>query len=112
MNGYNKQEALPFILGRIDARIHKELPLTLTELVSQAIDADLTYMRKSGVLDENGNAGTSYYDDDDAFECMLDELVSKNKLGADAAMKVASLLDDYMDAQQAFLEEKGLVDWD
>ncbi len=112
MNGYNKQEALPFILGRIDARIHKELPLTLTELVSQAIDADLTYMRESGVLDENGNAGTSYYDDDDAFEYMLDALVSKNKLGADAAMKVASLLDDYMDAQQAFLEEKGLVDWD
>jgi hypothetical protein len=112
MNGYNKQEALPFILARIDARIHKELPLTLTELVSQAIDADLEFMRKSGVLDENGNAGTAYYDDDDAFEYMLDTLVSKSKLGADAAMKVASLLDDYMDAQQAFLEEKGLVDWD
>jgi hypothetical protein len=69
-------------------------------------------MHESGVLDENGNAGTAYYDDDDAFEYMLDALVSKNKLGADEAMKVASLLDDYMDAQQAFLEEKGLVDWD
>lgn len=112
MNGYNKQEALPFILGKIDARIHKELPLNLTELVSQAIDADLTFMHNSGVLDENGNTGTTYYDDDDAFEYMLDTLVSNNKLGADAAMKVASLLDDYMDAQQAFLEEKGLVDWD
>lgn len=112
MNGYNKQEALPFILGRIDARIHKELPLQLEELVSQAIDADLTFMHESGVLDEGGNAGTSFYDDDDAFEYMLDTLVSKNKLGADAAMKVASLLDDYMDAQQTFLEEKGLVDWE
>lgn len=112
MNGYNKQEALPFILERIDFRLHKELPLKLEELVSQAIDADLMFMRESGVLDEGGNAGTAYYDDDDAFEYMLDALVSKNKLGADAAMKVASLLDDYMDAQQAFLEEKGLVDWD
>jgi hypothetical protein len=112
MNGYIKQEALPFILGRIDTRIHKELPLKLEELVSQAIDADLAFMHNSGVLDENGNTGTTYYDDDDAFEYMLDTLVSNNKLGADAAMKVASLLDDYMDAQQAFLEEKGLVDWD
>ncbi len=112
MNGYNKQEALPFILGRIDARLHRELSLPLEELVSQAIDADLAFMRESGVLNENGNAGTTYYDDDDAFEYMLDTMVSKNKLGADDAMKVASLLDDYMDAQQAFLEEKGLVDWE
>lgn len=112
MNGYNKQEALPFILGKIDARLHRELPLPLEELISQAIDADLAFMRENGVLDEEGNAGTSYYDDDDAFEYMLDTLVSKNKLGAEAAMKVASLLDDYMEAQQAFLEEKGLVDWD
>ncbi len=112
MNGYNKQEALPFILGRIDARLHRELPLPLEDAISQAIDADLAFMRESGVLDESGNAGTTYYDDDDAFEYMLDAIVSKSKLGADAAMKVASLLDDYMDAQQAFLEEKGLVDWD
>ncbi len=112
MKGYNKQEALPFILGKIDARIHKELPLSLEELISQAIDADLTFMQESGVLDAEGNAGTTYYDDDDAFEYMLDALVNSNKLGADAAMKVASLLDDYMDAQQAYLEEKGLVDWE
>jgi len=112
MNGYNKQEALPFILSKIDTRIHRELPMPLEELISQAIDADLTFMRESGVLDENGNVGTTYYDDDDAFEYMLDTLANTNKLGADAAMKVASLLDDYMDAQQAFMEEKGLVDWD
>ncbi len=112
MNGYNKQEALPFILSRIDARIHKELPVALEELVSQAIDYDLKFMRESGVVDEKGNTGDTYYDDDEAFEYMLDGIVSQYKLGADAAMKVASLLDDYMDAQQSFMEEKGLVDWE
>ncbi len=112
MNGYNKQDALPFILSKIDLKQHKELPVAVEELISQAIDADLAFMRKSGVIDEKGNAGDTYYDDDEAFEFMLDELVSKHKLGADAAMKVASLLDDYMDAQQAYMEEKGLVDWE
>ncbi len=112
MNGYNKEEALPFILTKIDARLHKELPLPLEQLVSEAIDSDLDFMRTSGVLDENGNAGNTYYDDDDAFEYMLDALTNRHKLKAEQAMKVASLLDDYMDAQQAFMESKGLVDWE
>ncbi len=112
MKGYNKEEALPYILKKIDTRLYQELPLPMEELVSQAIDADIAFMRDQGVLDAEGNAGTAYYDDDDAFEYMLDAIVSKNKLGADAAMKVASLLDDYMDAQQAFLEDKGLVEWE
>jgi len=112
MLGYDKQEALPFILTKIDTRIHKDLPLPLETIISQAIDADMAYMQSCGVLDENGDTGDAYYDDDDAFEFMLDALVNQNKLGADAAMKVASLLDDYMDAQQTFMEEKGLVAWE
>lgn len=112
MKGYGKEEALPYILKRIDARLHRDLPLPMEELVSQAIDADIAYMLEKGVLDADGNAGESYYDDDDAFEYMLDAIVNKHKLGADAAMKVASLLDDYMDAQQSFLESRGLVEWE
>ena len=112
MNGYNKQDALPFILSHIDTRVHKELPIAMDELISLAIDLDLSFMRESGVIDEKGNAGDTFYDDDEAFEYLLDGIVSKYKLGADAAMKIASLLDDYMDAQQSFMEEKGLVDWE
>lgn len=112
MNGYDKQEALAFIVKRIDPKGHKELKDQIETLISQAIDADMAYMRETGVLDADGNAGDSYYEDDDAFEYMVEALVAQNALTPEQAVKVASLVDDYMDVQQAYLESKGLVDWE
>ena len=34
------------------------------------------------------------------------------ELFSEQAVKVAALVDDYMDYQQAYLESKGLVDWE
>lgn len=112
MNGYDKQEALAFIVAHIDPKAHKELKNQLETLISQAIDADMTYMHENGVLDQNGNAGNSYYEDDDAFEYMVETLVATNHLTPEQAVKVAALVDDYMDCQQDYLESKGLVDWE
>jgi len=112
MKGYDKDEALLFILKSLDRKAHKALESKLDVLISQAIDADMEFMVKNHVIDENGEAGDNYYDDDEAFEYMLDAIVCKNKFNADMAMKVAQLLDDYMDYQQAYLEAKGLVEWE
>ena len=112
MNGYDKQEALAFIVKRIPEKDHKELAGMIESLISQAIDADMDYMHKEGVLDAEGNAGDEYYEDDDAFEYMVEYIVAKNDLSPEQAVKVASLVDDYMDHQQAYLESKGLCDWE
>ncbi|MBQ8555911.1 MAG: hypothetical protein IJ438_08570 [Clostridia bacterium] len=112
MNGYDKQEALTFIVKRIHEKDHPELAGMIETLISQAIDADMEYMHKSGVLDNEGNAGDEYYEDDDAFEYMVEAIVAKNKLTPEQAVKVAALVDDYMDHQQAYLESRGLVDWE
>ena len=112
MNGYNKQEALEFILARIHTKDHPELADCLPELINQAIDADMAYMHEHHVIDENGNAGTEYYEDDEAFEYMVEKLAEQNKLDPVKAVKLASLVDDFMDYQQEYLESKGLVDWD
>ena len=112
MNGYNKLEALNFIVKRISEKDHKELAGMIPQLISQAIDADMDFMHKSGVLDEEGNAGDEYYEDDDAFEYMVEAIVADNKLTPEQAVKVAALVDDYMDHQQAYLESKGLCDWE
>ena len=112
MNGYNKLEALNFIVKRIPEKDHKELAGMIPQLISQAIDADMDFMHKSGVLDEEGNAGDEYYEDDDAFEYMVEAIVAANKLTPEQAVKVAALVDDYMDHQQAYLESKGLCDWE
>ena len=112
MNGYDKAEALAFIVKRIPPKDHPDLKDMIESLIGQAIDADMDYMHKEGVLDAEGNAGDEYYEDDDAFEYMVEYIVAKKNLTPEQAVKVASLVDDYMDQQQAYLEEKGLCDWE
>ena len=46
-----------------------------------------------------------------AFEYMVEKLVEELKLDPVKAVKLASLIDDYMDYQQEYLESKGLVQW-
>ena len=41
-----------------------------------------------------------------------DQLAEENDLDPVKAVKLASLVDDYMDYQQEYLESKGLVGWD
>ena len=112
MNGYDKQEALAFIMKRIHVKDHPDLADMIESLISQAIDADMDYMHKEGVLDADGNAGDEYYEDDDAFEYMVETIVANNNLTPEQAVKVAALVDDYMDHQQEYLESKGLCDWE
>ena len=112
MKGYDKQDAMDFILRGIHPKDHPELAEQLPELISQAIDADMAYMHEHHVIDEEGNAGTEYYEDDEAFEYMVETLAENNRMDPMKAIKLATLVDDYMDLQQAFLESKGLVEWD
>ena len=112
MRGYDKPEAMTFILERIHAKDHPELADRLEDLISQAIDADMAYMHETQVIDAEGNAGSAYYEDDDAFEYMVEKLAADNKMEPAKAIKLASLIDDYMDYQQAYMESKGLVAWD
>lgn len=112
MNGYDKEQALAFILPRIDRKGHKALAFLIDQLISQAIDADLQFMQETGVLDGHGDAGDGYYDDDEAFEYILDRLAQQNGFDDDMAVRVGGLLDDYMELQQEYLESIGLVDWD
>ncbi len=109
MNGYDKEEALRFILTRINRREHASLSEMIDSLIAQAIDADLAFMHETGVLDEEGNAGDSYYEEDDAFEYIVETLAEANDLSPEAAVKMASLVDDFMDFQQDYLVSKGLV---
>ncbi|MBE5804841.1 MAG: hypothetical protein E7316_10070 [Clostridiales bacterium] len=112
MNGYSKDDALAFILPRIDRKGHKALTFLIDQLIAQAIDADMAFMHATGVLDENGDAGDNYYDDDEAFEYIVEALAELNGFDPDMAVKVGGLIDDYMELQQEYLEHAGLIDWE
>ncbi len=109
MNGYDKEEALAFILPRINRKEHALLADRIEQLISQAIDADIAFMHGSGVLDQDGNAGTAYYEEDDAFEYIVETLAAANDLTPDQAVKMASLIDDFMDGQAAYMAYAGLI---
>ena len=112
MRGYDRDEAIRFISSRIVKKQHPELADRLEELIGAIIDADMAYMHEAGVLDENGNAGDMYYEEDDAIEFIVERLVAEQQLSPDQAVKLASLVDDYLDYQEEYLESKGLVQWD
>ena len=109
MVGYDKAEALAFILKRIRPQDHAALADRLEALVSQAIDADLAFMLETGVIRPDGLSGDSYDEEDDAFENIVEKLASENAFDPDQAVKVASLVDDFMDAQYAYMMYAGLV---
>lgn len=112
MNGYDLEKAVAFMTPRFDVKDFKPLAGRLDTLVRQAIDADMAFMHQSGVLDAEGLMGDAYYDDDEAFEFILSRLAKENRLSDSAQGPLASFIDQYMDLQEAFLSDNGMMDWE
>lgn len=112
MKGYDPEKAVAFMTPRFDVREFKPLASRLDRLIRQAIDADMAFMHASGVLTGEGLMGEAYYDDDEAFEFLLDRLARDNGLREDAQGPLAAFIDQYMDLQEAFLSDNGMMDWD
>ena len=109
MQGYELEEAVPFIAKAMRKAGHKEPQDALEDFIRRAIEADMAYMREIDVIDEDGMMGDGEYDDDDAFEALLDTL-GEDAQDDDEMNQLAQLLDSYMAAQQDFMEESGLME--
>lgn len=110
MIGYDVEEAKSFILSRLDRKAFRSITAQLPQLIGEMIAYDLHFMKVSGVVDENGEQGENEYDDDEAFEYIYDAWLSDHPENDDEDMIVAALLNEYMEHQYAYLEEKGLTD--
>ena len=108
MQGYDMDAAVPFIAAAMTKAGVRAPREELTAFIRRAIDEDFAYMREIDVLDDDGMMGEGEYDEDDAFEALLDALADDSE--DDAAMDaLAQLLDSYMEAQQDFLDQSGLT---
>ena len=108
MQGYDEAAAVPFIAKAMRKAGHREPQEELEGFIRRAIEADMAYMREIDVIDEDGLMGEGEYDEDDAFEALLDALADDPE--DDAAMDaLAQMLDSYMEAQQDFLDQSGLT---
>lgn len=109
MQGYDLEAAVPFIAGAMRRAGHKLPQAELEAFVRRTIDADMRYMAQTGVIDAEGMMGEGVYDDDDAFETLLDMLAADAQ-SEDEVDRMAQMLDSYMAAQQDFMEESGLME--
>lgn len=109
MQGYDAAAAVPFIAKAMRKAGHKNPQEELESFIRRAIEADMAYMLETDVIDEDGLMGEGEYDDDDAFEALLDTLAGD--IEDDAQLdQLAQLLDSFMAAQQGFMEESGLME--
>lgn len=109
MQGYDAAAAVPFIAKAMRKAGHKNPQEELESFIRRAIEADMAYMLETDVIDEDGLMGEGEYDDDDAFEALLDTLAGD--IEDDAQLdQLAQLLDSFMAAQQDFMEESGLME--
>ena len=109
MQGYDVAAAVPFIAKAMRKAGHKNPQEELESFIRRAIEADMAYMLETDVIDEDGLMGEGEYDDDDAFEALLDTLAGD--IEDDAQLdQLAQLLDSFMAAQQDFMEESGLME--
>ena len=109
MQGYDVAAAVPFIARAMRKAGHKEPQDALEDFIRRAIEADMAYMREIDVIGEDGLMGEGEYDDDDAFEALLDVLAN-GVSDEDEMNRIAQLLDSYMNAQQDFMEASGLAE--
>jgi len=109
MQGYDLEAAAVFIAKAMRKAGHKEPQEQLESFIRRAIEADMAYMREIDVIDEEGLMGEGEYDDDDAFEALLDVL-GEDVEDEDEMNRLAQMLDSYMAAQQDFMESSGLVE--
>lgn len=111
MQGYDAEAAVAYIAGRMRRDGHRLAPGELEAFIRRAIDADMHYMEETDVIDADGLMGDGEYDDDDAFEALLDEL-SGGMDDEGEIDRLAQMLDSYMGAQQDFLNKSGLMQAD
>ncbi|MBR5301737.1 MAG: hypothetical protein IKU38_02785 [Clostridia bacterium] len=109
MQGYDIEAAVPFIARAMRKAGHKNPQQELEAFIRRAIEADMAYMREIDVIDDEGLMGEGEYDDDDAFEALLD-MLGEDAADEDEMNQLAQLLDSYMAAQQDFMEESGLME--
>ena len=112
MRGYDVEKAAAEIAGKLDKGRYPEFAGQFDALIRSALELDLAFMRASGAIREDGSEGAAYYDDDEAFEYILEGIARERGWGEDKTVRLGALIDDYMEAQESYMEAAGLLEWD
>ena len=112
MQGYDKEAAVKYFMQNLRLERFKGFSQQMIEgILREAIHYDMEYMNAAGVL-KDGMAADVYYDDDDAFEFIVDAVIRVRAPDEEEELLIASLIEEYMDLQQNYLEQNNMIEWD
>lgn len=112
MQGYNKQKAMEYLTNSIHQSDYPGLQGHLPQLLSQCIDLEMAYMVSAGVLDEDGFASDGTYDDDDAIEFIVENIISDGSYTPEQCADIAFLADEYLGSNAKYMEYAGLLSYE
>ena len=105
MEEYSKADARAFIAGKFAAQgDFNILPKDVFEkMLDKVMELDEAFMAEAGVDDG------AVYDDDQAFDYMMEKLQTAFP---EQKMYAMRFVEDYMEYDEAYLESVGLIDWE
>ena len=92
-----------WLMEHLDRKGLRALENRLDAIIESFLTYDFHFMRLTGVLDENDEAGENEYDEDEAFEYIYDAYLTDHPGEDDEDMLIASLLNQYMELQAEYL---------
>lgn len=111
-NSYNKEEAVHFITDRLLSDYKQLAAEVVKSFVERALVLDEGYMEEMGFFDydlENNNVDL-IYDEEDAFNYILSDLVKDPEYKKLKSNLLEDLIDDFLENKYDYLLSKGLVD--
>ena len=95
--------AANFIAGRINPSCCPQFKNQIPAIINAFIQYDADYMDGLTALLPNAAKAEFSYDEDDAFEYILDAYLAQFPLEDELSMQVAALLDQYMPLMDQYL---------
>jgi len=108
MKGFD-QEALDFVLNAIEAEGSVVDLDLMRKVVQVAMEAELDYMKRAGIVNAKGEYTDQEYDEDEAFDHMIDALTKA--LPDKDPYQLSDLLDYYIDFHDEYMQNEGLLEW-
>lgn len=102
-------EAKAYILKAMkEDAVDFDAPL-MNKVIDAAMKAEQTYLKAEGILTESGEYADGEYDEDDAFDLMIDELT--RALPKKDPYQLTTLLEYYIEYHDQYMQDKGLLAW-
>lgn len=108
MVGFDEEAKACILKAMKEDAVDFDAPL-MNKVIDAAMKAEQAYLKAEGILTESGEYADGEYDEDDAFDLMIDELT--RALPKKDPYQLTELLEYYIEYHDQYMQDKGLLAW-